>query len=193
MEIGEELMLKGKSPSDNFSLFIPKICSTLFKQNTNRSMHRFSTTIQWQNLSQRNRLKTTNVSFPKETKQNEALFLHSDIFIRKENSGKIFSFQLTEIDEKLLKKNAWVDLLNSLQLKNQQIEDENRMYLPFCWTVKQRKSSTLKNLFSSFLTIDFKQKIFKSNIKWKDLRQFEFSKFTRRRKIRWTMFESKTF
>ena len=57
MEIGAEFVLSGKSHSDNFSLFIPKICSTLFKQNTSRSTHRFSTTMQWQDLLQKNRLK----------------------------------------------------------------------------------------------------------------------------------------
>ena len=69
-------------------------------------------------------IEKTNVSSPKETKQNT--FLPSNIFIRKENDRKIFSFQLTEIDEKLLKKNSSIDLSNSLQLENQRIEDENR-------------------------------------------------------------------
>ena len=180
MEIDAEMMLNGKSYRDIFSVFISKICSTLFKQNTDLSTHQLSTTTQWQGLSQKNRLKRP--TFLLQRKQNKTFFLHSHIFIRKENSRKSILFQLTEIDENQLKRNSWVDLSNSLQLKNQRIKDENRIYLPFCWTVIQRKSSTLKNLFSPFSTIDFKQKIFKANIKWKDFLQFEFSKIFSRKK-----------
>ena len=68
-------------------------------------------------------IEKTNVSSSKERKE---FFLLSNIFIRKENDRKILSFQLTEIDQKLLKKNSSVDLSNLLQLKNQRIEDENR-------------------------------------------------------------------
>ena len=68
-------------------------------------------------------IEKTNVSSSKERKD---FFLLSNIFIRKENDRKIFSFQLTEIDQKLLKKNSSVDLSNSPQPKNQRIEDENR-------------------------------------------------------------------
>ena len=66
-------------------------------------------------------IEKTNVS----SKERKDFFLLSNIFIRKENDRKILSFQLTEIDQKLLKKNSSVDLSNSLQLKNQRIEDEN--------------------------------------------------------------------
>ena len=111
MEIGAEFMLNGKSHSENFSFFISKICSTLFKQNTNRTTYRFSTTMEGENsqISHRKIDWKDQRSFFKGNKTKHC-FLLSNIFVRKENSGKIFSFQLTGIDEKLLKKNSWVDL-----------------------------------------------------------------------------------
>ena len=55
-------------------------------------------------------------SFSKGNKKNH-FFLLSNIFVWKENSGRIFSFQHAGIDERLFKKNSWDDLSISLQLK----------------------------------------------------------------------------
>ena len=57
--LAHSFMLNGKCHGEKFSLFIPKISSTLFKQNKNRSTHRFSSTMQRWNLSEKNRLKTS--------------------------------------------------------------------------------------------------------------------------------------
>ena len=89
-------------------------------------------------------IEKINVSSPKDRKD---LFLLSNIFIRKENDRKIFSFQLTEIDQKLLKKNSSVDLSNSLQLKNQRIEDENRSENG---RKKRKKNAIRKRKFHNF-------------------------------------------
>ena len=89
-------------------------------------------------------IEKTKVSSSKERKD---FFLLSNTFIRKENDRKILSFQLTEIDQKLLKKNSSVDPSNSLQLKNQRIVDENRSENG---RKKRKKNAIRKRKFHNF-------------------------------------------
>ena len=100
-------MLNRKSHRDNFSLFIPKIYSS--KTEIVRRVDKIS----------RRRIDWKDQHFFSKTKH---FVLHSNIFIRKQNSGKrFFHFNSTKV-----MKNSSVDHSNSLQMKNQRIEDENR-------------------------------------------------------------------
>ena len=136
-------------------------------------------------------IEKTNVPSPKETKQNTFFFLRTFLSERKQWKDIFISTHWNRwksVEEKQL---SWSFKFSAAEKSTNRSWKWNLpSVLLNLWN--KRKSSTLKNLFSSFSISDFKQKIFKSNIKWKDFLEFKFSKFTRR-KIRWTMFESKTF
>ena len=183
MENGAELMHSGKSHSDKFYLFTRNNSSTLFKQNTNSSTHRFSTTIQWQNVSQKNRLKKPTFLL----RRKEKIFFFFRTFLSKKKAIER-SFHFNSLRAMKKWKNCWRKTVESiLQIRCSWKINESKMKIEFSF-----RNLRHWNFFSSSSTIDFRQKIFKSKIKWKDFLQFAFSKFTPRT-IKWTMFESKRF
>ena len=180
MESGAELMLNGKSQWQIRSFYSKQFLNFIQAKHKSFDASIFNDNPMTKSLAEKS-IEKTNVSSSKEGKD---FFSSVEHFYSKRKRSKDL-FISTYWDRW---KNCWRKTVESiLQIRCRWKINESKMKIKFSF-----RNLRHWNLFSSSSTIDFRQKIFKSKIKWKDFLQFTFSKFTRRT-IKWTMFESKRF